>query len=132
MHIILVNFFIMIKEHKNPEQPSNDSDLPENKIENQRFIRCELARILPGGIIVGNGIREEYTGRLRLPKPEDFGDEYRCYILVDERGPRSMIVQRGAPKEDGFDFADISKHVADGCKVMTLEEAREAFPEDEE
>ena len=106
---------------------SSDDTTPDNP----------TPRMTPGGMFICNGIREEYTGRVRLDVvaqlAEQAGDEYKFHVIGDENGPKSLLTQRGVPNEKGgFDFADISKHVADGCKLMTVEEAREAFLKDEE
>lgn len=94
------------------------------------------ARLVPGGILIDDGVVESYTWHQRIQPLRDvqrnLGNDYRFYLIGNEEKPISVIVQRGIPGHKGdhcdFSLPEITKNCV-GSKVVSLKNYETVWPE---
>ncbi len=65
------------------------------------------ARLHPGGILIDDGVVESHTWAQRIHELREVyrnlgaNGQYRIYLIGNEKGPMSVVCQRGVPKEKG-------------------------------
>jgi hypothetical protein len=95
------------------------------------------ARLVPGGILIDDGVVESYTWHHRIWQLRELqknlgGDsKYRIYLIGNDQGPMSAVLQRGVPigKSDQcvFSLSEIINNCPDS-KVVNLKNYEKVWP----